>query len=93
MISSGIHGFHHQGLPLTQLKPQQQPEYAPVPSMQVAGQIRGQLSDTIQLLPQCYANTQQQQSCLPHPSGDQSKGMHTEGRSESLLLFVVTAVY
>ena len=102
--SSGIRGFQHPGLPLTQLMPQQQPEYAPVPSMQVAGQIRGQLSGVIQQQlgysqPQCgvqhpphyYASTEQQQSYLPQPSGDQSKGMQTE-RSESLLLLQCTDV-
>ena len=82
--------------------PRQQSEYAPVPSMQPAGQIRGQLSGVfqqqlrysqpqcgVQLPPQYYANTQQQQSYLPHSGGDQSKGMHTE-RSERVLLCVVT---
>ena len=73
---------------------QQQSEYAPVPSMQPAGQIRGQLSGVFQqqIPPQYYADTQQQQSYLPHSGGDQSKGMHTE-RSESLLLFVVAMLY
>lgn len=97
--SLGIRGFQHQGLPFTQLMPQQQPEYAPVQCVQAVGQIRGQQQLRysqpqcgMQLLPQCYASTEQRQSYLPHPSGDQSKGMQTE-RSESLLLFVVTTVY
>ena len=78
--------------------PQQQSEYAPVPSMQPAGQIRGQIRGQLsgvfqqQIPPQYYADTQQQQPYLSHSGGDQSKGMHTE-RSESLLLFVVAILY
>ena len=85
--------------------PQQQSEYAPVPSMQPSDQIRSQLSDVfqqqlsysqpqcgVQLPPQCYVNTQQQQSYLPHSGGDQSKGMHTV-RSEGLLLLIVAMLY
>lgn len=85
--------------------PQQQSQFVLVPGMQPADQIRGQLSGVfqqqlsysqpqcdVQIPPQYDANTQQQQSYLPHSGGDHSKGIRTE-RSGSLLLFVVAILY